>query len=199
MPIVRRWTAAGAGLLVAMLAAPAPAAEPQRSDTPTLTNSSLEAPPEPLPADWPVGARDAQLRGAVCESGYGREDARKLAAPGDAVLPMLGTATAGFDASYLGVRPVPYLTRRDVVEATLAADPEQAGRYVVRLELSDEGARKVRDYTAANVGTCVAFVAGGKVIWASSIVETVESDVYTLAGGFSITTALAIVELFGAR
>jgi preprotein translocase subunit SecD len=182
-----------------MLGAVAPAAEPQGRDTPTMTNSTLEAPPEPLPAGWPVGAKDAQLRGAVCESGYGREDARKAAAPGDAVLPILGTATANFDASYLGVRPQPYLTRRDVLEATLVADPQQAGRFGVRLELSEEGARKVQAYTAANFGKCIAFVAGGKILWAASIGEQVESDVYTLGGGFSATTGLAIVELFNGR
>ena len=192
----RLWKAAGAGLIALTLTVAAPASGPQDRDTPTMTNSSIEAPPEPLPAGWPAGARDVQLRGSACESGYGKADARAAAAPGDALLPILGTATGGFDAAYVGVRPVPFLTRRDVVQATIAANADPRATYSVRLELTEDGAARVRDYTASNLGRCVALVASGKVLWAASITEAVESDVYVLDGAFSAATALAIVDLF---
>jgi preprotein translocase subunit SecD len=190
-----RWSAAGAGLLALLVSAQTPAAAQRRDDTPTMTNSTLEAPPEPLPADWPAAARDAQLRGAACESDYGKADARKLGAPGDDALPILGAAPGVAEAVYLGVRRTPFLARRDVVEATMAGTG--TGAYEVRLELTDAGAAAVRDYTAANLGKCVALVAGGKVLWTATLDAPVEGDVFVLSGGFDSRTALAIVELFG--
>src|ERR1044071_4411062 len=39
-------------------------------DVPSMDNDTLTPPPPPLPAGWPVGAKDAQFRGAACDEGY---------------------------------------------------------------------------------------------------------------------------------
>lgn len=172
----------------------------QGNDVPTMTNSSLERPMAPLPNGWPAGARDVQLRGAVCDMGYGKAGGRKFALAGDDVLPVLGTAESeGLDFSYIGVRRVPFVTRADVLVATFSAIPDEPGAYAIRLQLSPEGAEKADSYLGENTGGCIALAAGGKAIWAGGIEGSSEEDVLSIPGPFSVTEAIAIVELFDRR
>ena len=195
--VTRRWIGAGACLAALLAAVPAPAAgPPQRDDTPTLTNSSLEAAPEPLPAGWPAGAADAQVRGAACETAYGADEARRLGAAGDDLLGVVGTESGPLGFALLPVRRTPFLARRDVAEANLVATKD-ASVFEVHLRLTEEGARKAQAYSTANLGTCVALVAGGRVVWTATLDMPVATDVFVLSGGFNGRTGLAIVDLFG--
>jgi hypothetical protein len=188
------------GLLLLAGATPPDAAwGRQNQGVPTMTNSSLDPQPEPLPEGWPVGATDVQVRGAVCEDGYGKDGGRKNANAGDDVLPMLRKVPQGFDQLYLGVRHIPFVGRRDVESATFHAVEKAPNTYEVRLKLTEDGAKKVQEFTAANVGQCVALVAAGKVLWYAPLESPVEGDVFVLAGSFSAAEALGIADLFNAQ
>lgn len=189
----------GIGLLALCLATGVAGAGPQHDATPTLSNDSLAGEPEPLPAGWPSNAKDVQLRGAVCDAGYGKDGGRKFATPGDEVLPILASADANFDASYVGVRRVPFLTRRDVVQATFVPTADDASVYEVHLMLDADGAAKAQAFLESNVGQCLVIVASGKVLWHGGTPLAVQDGVLVLSGGFSSTVALAIVDLFGNR
>ena len=190
-------TLAGVYLLVVVVSGPVPGAARQRDDTPTMTNSTVEARPDPLPADWPTEAVDAQLRGAACQTAYGRDAARQDGEAGDDVLPVVGTMTANAGSAMLAVRHVPFLTRRDVVRATLVADEEDPSAYSVTLELNEAGQVKAKEYTAANVGKCIAVVAGGRVVLTTSLEGPVEGETFVLGGKFDGTRGIALVNLFG--
>lgn len=190
-------TIVGVVLIACGAASTAPGARRQGNDTPTMTNSSVETAPEPLPADWPARAGDVQLRGAACESVYGKDGARQYADAGDDVLPVVGTKTANAGSAFRAVRHVPFLTHRDVARAMIVADPDNPSTFEVRLELTEEGAAKAKEYTAANVGKCVALVAGGSVLWTAPLDAPVEGETFVLAGSFSGNRGIAIVDLFG--
>jgi preprotein translocase subunit SecD len=192
-------TLVGVSLLATVAAGAAPGRAPQRDDTPTMTNATVEAAPAPLPADWPAGAADVQIRGANCESAYGRDAAREGAQAGDEFLPVVGTMTTNAGSALLAVRRVPFLTKRDVVRATLLPDEGDASAFWVSLELTDAGMAKVKEYTAANVGTCIAIVAGGRVVTTATVDEALGDDAaaYVLGGRFDGRHGLAIVDLFG--
>ncbi len=175
----------------------APGAEPAQDSTPTMTNSSVEAAPEPLPGDWPFKAGDAQLRGSSCDSAYGKDGARQFAESGDDVLPIVGTMTTNAGSAYRAVRHTPFLARRDIVRASLVADEDDDSIYQVELALTPDGAAKVKEYTAANPGKCIALVAGGKVLWSATVDAPVEGDVFVLAGAFPGNKGIAIIDLFG--
>ena len=186
-------------LLLAGATAPEAAVARQNQGVPTMTNSSLDPQPAPLPEGWPVGATDVQMRGGVCEDGYGKDGGRKHAAAGDDVLPTIAPVATGLEPLYLGVRHLPFLTRQDVVSATFHAVEKTPGAYEVRLALTEQGAKKVQEFTDANVGNCVALVAAGKVLWYAPIESKVEGDVFVLSGSFSATEALGIADLFNNR
>lgn len=186
----------GVSLLAAVAAFAGPGPSPQRSDTPTMTNSTVEPMPEPLPADWPSSARDAQFRGAACESGYGKEAGRQFADAGDDVFPVVGTSTLSAGSAFRAVRHVPFLTRRDVARALLVADPDLPSTFSVELTLTEEGAARAREYSTANSGKCVALVASGKVLWSAPLDSPIESETFVLSGSFSGARGIAIVDLF---
>jgi hypothetical protein len=190
-------TLVGVSLLVAAASGPAPGAARQHDDTPTMTNSTVEAAPAPLPADWPSGAADAQLRGAVCRSAYSRDAAREGAEAGDDVLPIVGTMSANAGSALLAVRRVPFLTRRDVVRANLVASDDDPSSFGVSLELTDAGLAKVKEYTAAHVGTCIALVAGGRVVLTATVDAALEDAPFVLGGRFDGQRGLAVANLFG--
>lgn len=171
----------------------------QRSDVPTMTNSSLEQPLAPLPEGWPVGARDIQLRGAVCDMGYGKAGGRKFALAGDDVFPVLGTSEAGFELSYIGVRHVPFLNRGDVLVATFQANSDDPNTYVVQLKLTPEGAAKADTYISNDSGGCVALVSGGKALWVGTVEPSNEEAVISVGGLFTLSQAIGIVDLFDRR
>jgi hypothetical protein len=189
----------GLVLLAGAAAWPAAGTARQREETPTMTNSTVERAPEPLPADWPARAADAQLRGASCETAYGKEGGRQFAEPGDDVLPVVGTMTANAGSAFRAVRHVPFLTRRDVARAALVADPDDASVFEVRLTLTEEGAAKAKQFTDANVGKCVALVAGNVVVWSAPLDTPVDGDTFALSGSFSGQTGIAIVDMFEGR
>jgi hypothetical protein len=196
------------GLVVvagAYLAPPVAPAAPQsrpRAVTPagaaeepaTMTNDSLAVVPPPLPENWPVGVRDAHFRGAVCENGYGAGMARKKAVPGDDVLPIAAKTIPGVPGPYVAVRRLPFLTRRDVLTALFA--PAADGTYEVTLKLTEDGAKKIQEYTKAHENECIALVAGGKVIWHPTLSTPVTDDTFVLSGSFSVAQAQAIVSMF---
>jgi SecD-like export protein len=190
-------TLVGVFLLVTAVAAAPTGAARQHDDTPTMTNSSVESAPVPLPSDWPTGAGDAQLRGALCRSAYSRDAAREGAAAGDDVLPMVGTTSANAGSALLAVRHTPFLTRRDVVRATLVSAEDDPSSFEVSLELTDAGLTKVKEYTAANVGSCIALVAGGRVVLTATIDAAVEDGPFVLGGRFDGAHGIAVVDLFG--
>src|SRR5829696_6394506 len=103
----RELLAIGLFLLVGA-AGPGAVSGQQSPGVPTMTNSSLEPQPAPLPEGWPSGAPDAQIRGAACEDGYGKEGGRRHAQPGDDVLPRLSPVGSGLDSLFLGVRHIPF-------------------------------------------------------------------------------------------
>jgi len=70
------------------------------------------------------------------------------------------------------------------------------GTYRVELKMTDEGARKLRDYTSEHREQCIALVAGGKILWHPSLGEPVTDDTFVLSGQFSISEAQAITQLF---
>lgn len=196
---IRAFALVALGCVAVAAFAPA-SASGQRSDVPTMTNSSLEQPLAPLPDGWPYNARDIQLRGAVCDMGYGKAGGRKFALAGDDVLPVLGTAeVAGFDLSYIGVRRVPFVNRGDVLVATVQAIPEAPSSYVVHLKLTPDGATKADAAVAADPTGCVALVSGGKVLWAGGVEPSNEDAVLTLGGPFTLAQGIAIVDLFDRR
>lgn len=183
-------------MLAAVAALAAPGAQPQRSDTPTMTNGSVEPAPEPLPADWPVTARDAQFRGAACESGYGKDGGRQYADAGDDVVPVVGTATANAGSAFRAVRNVPFLTRRDVARAMLVADRDNPSTFDVQLVLTEEGAAKAQEFSTANPGKCIVLMAAGKVLWSAPLETPIEGDTFVLSGSFSGARGIAIIDLF---
>jgi hypothetical protein len=165
--------------------------------TPSMTNDSVEAAPEPLPADWPARAADVQFRGAACDSAFGKEGARQVGETGDDALPIVGTITGNAGSAFLAVRRTPFLTRRDVERAVLSSAGDDSGAYNVVLTLTPEGVAKVKEYTTANTGKCVALVAGGRVIWSTTLTTPVEDEEFVLSGAFSGSKGIAIVDLFG--
>jgi len=172
----------------------------QRGDIPTMTNSSLDQPLTPLPDGWPFNARDIQLRGSVCDMGYGKAGGRKFAVAGDDVLPVLGSAeVAGLDLSYIAVRRVPFINRGDVLVATFQTAADGASTYIVQLKLTPDGVTKADAHISGDSEGCVALVSGGKVLWAGSLDPTNEEGVLTIGGTFSLSQALAIVDLFDRR
>ena len=193
-----KWVHRGA-LLGALVLAVAVAAPARQTDVPTMTNSSLDPSAEPLPAGWPVGATDVQVRGAVCEGGYGKEAARAKAAAGDVLLPMIGHVPEGLQASYLGVRALPFVTKRDVLAAHFFANEGDPSTYTVRLKLDADGALKAQEYTSTHGGECIALVAGGKVVWYATIEAAVTDDTFLLSGAFTAAEAIGIVDLFEGR
>lgn len=198
---IRAFALVALGCVAVALLAPVPASG-QRSDIPTMTNSSLEQPLAPLPDGWPFNSKDIQLRAAVCDMGYGKAGGRKFALAGDDVLPVLGSAeVAGFDLSYIGVRHVPIINRGDVIVATFqtAAGDDHPGMYVVQLKLTQEGAGKADAHVGAAPEGCVALVSGGKVLWAGGMEATNEEAILTLGGVFTLSQAIGIVDLFDRR
>jgi preprotein translocase subunit SecD len=164
-----------------------------------MTDSTVEAAPEPLPTDWPTRTGDAQFRGSACESAYGKDGARQYADPGDDVLPIVGTMTTNAGSAFRAVRRTPFLTRRDVERAELVADKDNPSTFEVQLTLTQEGATKAQEFTKSNTGKCVALVAGGMVIWSASLDTPVEGDAFVLSGSFSGNRGIAIVDLFRGR
>ena len=196
---IRAFAMVALGCVAVAALAPA-SASGQRSDVPTMTNSSLDQPLAPLPDGWPFGSRDIQLRGAVCDIGYGRAGGRKFALAGDDVLPILGSAeVAGLDMSYIGVRRVPIINRGDVLVATFISNPENPSSYVVQLKLTPEGAAKADAHVTADPTGCVALVSGGKALWVGCVEASNEDAVLVLGGLFPLGHAIAIVDLFDRR
>lgn len=196
---IRAFALVALGCVSVAAVAPLPAFG-QRSDIPSMTNSSLDQPLAPLPDGWPFGARDIQLRGAVCDMGYGKIGGRKFAVAGDDVLPVLGSAdVAGFDLSYIGVRHVPFINRGDVLVATFQSNTEDPSSYVVQLKLSPEGAVKADTHIGGDPTGCVGLVSGGKVLWAGGVEASNEDAVLVIPGPFSLAQAIGIVELFDRR
>lgn len=171
----------------------------QDGNIPTMSNSSMEEPFEPLPPGWPSEIKDIHMRGAACEDGYGKDGAKAHALPGDVLLPVAGFVPQGLDSQYLAVRTLPFLIRRDVREAVFASDPDVSGRYEVRLLLTDDGATKIREFTASAAGTCIALVGDGKVLWVAQIADPLEDDVFVLSGAFSSLQAIGIVDAFNRK
>jgi hypothetical protein len=179
----------------AQTASARPAAQvPSTEEVPSMDNDSLYTPPPPLPPAWPVGAKDAQFRGAACDEGYSPQAAKRNGEAGDDAFPALGQVAAGLPSPYIAVRRAPFLTRRDVLKALFSAVDD--GTYEVHLKLTDDGAKKIQEYTAENKDKCIALVAGGKVIWHPSISEPVTDDTFILSGQFTVSQAQAIVSLF---
>jgi hypothetical protein len=198
-----------ATLVAAVVAVPAPAGQqrsaqpalqtasaqvPQNEEVPSMDNDSFYTPPPPLAAGWPVGARDAQFRGAACEEGYSPEAAKRNGETGDDAYPTMDRVAAGLPSPLLAVRRLPFLTRRDVIKALFSASG--GGTYEVRLLLNEEGAKKVQEYTTEHKDQCIALVAGGKIIWHPTISEPVTDDTFVLSGQFTVTEAQAITNLF---
>jgi hypothetical protein len=172
-----------------------PAAQvPVSDDVPSMDNDSFSTPPPPLPAGWPVGAKDAQFRGAACEEAYSVESARRKGEPGDDALPTLVTIAAGLPSPHIAVRRLPFLSRRDVLKALFVT--ADGGTYEVRLKLNEDGAKKVQEYTAENQEKCIALVAGGKILWHPTLAAPVTDDEFVLSGNFTISEAEAIAKLF---
>jgi hypothetical protein len=167
---------------------------PVSNEVPSMDNDSLYTPPPPLPASWPAGARDAQFRGAACEEGYSPDAARRKGEAGDEALPAFAQVAPGLPSPFVAVRRVPFLTKRDVLRALFSA--AENGTYVVSLKLTDDGAKKIQEYTAAHKDDCIALVAGGKVLWHPTLSEPVTDDTFVLDGDFSISVAQAITNLF---
>lgn len=196
---IRAFALVALGCVTVAAFAPSPAMG-QRSDVPTMTNSSLDQPLTPLPDGWPFNARDIQLRGAVCDMGYGKAGGRKFALAGDDVLPVLGSAElAGFDLSYIGVRRIPFVNRGDVLVATFQGAAEAPGSYIVQLKLTPEGASRADAHVSGEPEGCVALVSGGKVLWAGGVEATNEEGILALGGVFTLSQAIAIVDLFDRR
>ena len=193
---IRTFALVALGCVTVAALAPIPALG-QRSDVPSMTNSSLDQPLAPLPDGWPFGSRDIQLRAAVCDMGYGKVGGRKFALAGDDVLPVLGSAeVAGFDLSYIGVRRVPFINRGDVLVATFQASTENPSNFVVQLKLTPEGAAKADAHIVGDPTGCVALVSGGKVLWAGGVEASNEDAVLVVGSAFSLAQAIAIVDLF---
>jgi hypothetical protein len=184
--------------LLAAAAAPAGGVSPEaggQGAESTMTNDSLAtAAPPPLPEGWPSGARDAQFRGAACETAYGAPAARAKATPGDDVVPVVARPIPGMPAPYVAVRRLPFLTRRDVLAALYA--PSADGTYEVTLKLTEDGAAKIQEYTKAHESECIALVAGGKVVFHPTLTTPVADDTFVLSGSFTVTEAQSIVEMF---
>jgi hypothetical protein len=167
---------------------------PQTNEVPSMDNDSFYTPPPPLAEGWPVGAKDAQFRGAACEEGYSTDSAKRKGDTGDDAYPTMDRVSAGLPVPYLSVRRLPFLTRRDVLKALFSA--AEGGTYEVRLLLNEEGAKKVQEYTTEHKDQCIALVAGGKIIWHPTISEPVADNTFVLSGQFTVTEAQAITNLF---
>jgi preprotein translocase subunit SecD len=167
---------------------------PQSDEVPSMDNDSFYTPPPPLAAGWPVGARDAQFRGAACEEGYSTDAAKRKGETGDDAYPTMDRVAEGLPTPYLAVRRLPFLTRRDVLKALFAT--AENGTFEVRLLLNEEGAKKVQEYTAEHKDQCIALVAAGKIVWHPTISEPVTDGTFVLSGQFTVTEAQAITNLF---
>jgi preprotein translocase subunit SecD len=159
-----------------------------------MDNDSFNTAPPPLPAGWPVGARDAQFRGAACDEGYSPDAARKKGETGDDAVPLLSDQPASLPSPYIAVRRLPFLTRRDVLKALFSTADD--GTYRVDLKLTPDGAKKIQEYTAQHAEQCIALVAGGKIVWHPTLGEPVTDDTFVLSGQFTVTEAQAITNLF---
>ena len=166
-------------------------------DAPTMTNDMLVNSPRRLPEAWPVGAQDAQLRGAACRAADTPLEARREGETTDEVLPTLDAQSAVLPPLMLAVRRRPFVTRGDVVAATYVAGKQ--GGYDVELHLSEDGAARAAEFANLHPNACIALVAGGKVVWHPSAPESIGSGKLVLRGAFDLTQAAAIVELFASR
>jgi hypothetical protein len=162
-----------------------------------MTNDMLVNPPRRLPDAWPVGATDAQIRGAACAAADTPLDARREGETSDDVLPTLDAQPAVLPPLLLAVRRQPFIVRSDVVAATYVAG--RRGGYDVELHLSEDGAARAAEFANLHPTACIALVAGGRVLWHPSAPDAMASGKLVLRGAFDLARAAAIVELFATR
>jgi preprotein translocase subunit SecD len=115
-----------------------------------------------------------QLACAAC----GQEPAQSRAAPACpsiavaelASSPATGSPLSTSDGRVVSVLDPPILATRDVAGARLG---EAEGRQVLELHLEQEGAARLRAYTASHVGTQLAFVVDGRVLQVMRVLDPI--------------------------
>jgi len=79
------------------------------------------------------------------------------------------------------------MTGQHVRDASVSADSQ--GKIVIAFELTDEGTRIFRDFTATHIGESVAIVLDKRVVSAPVIQNPIADGRGTISGNFSLTTA----------